>query len=172
MFNNLKVGVRLGIGFAVTLVLLITVAGIGLTRLDALNQEIDNMVKDKFPKTVVANDAIDAINAVARHLRNAYIFSGAEQQRSLDAISAERKKITESIEKLEKTITSDKGKEKLKHVQAARAAYVTSQEKFLALLKENKRDEIVTLMQGDLRKAQAEYLKKPLNKPSQKTATN
>ena len=33
MFKNMKIGVRLGIGFAVTLVLLITIAVIGYTRL-------------------------------------------------------------------------------------------------------------------------------------------
>ena len=36
MFNNLKVGVRLGIGFAVTLALLLTIATISYTRIGAL----------------------------------------------------------------------------------------------------------------------------------------
>ncbi len=157
MFNNLKVGVRLGIGFAVTLALLLTIATISYTRIDALNEEIENMVLDKFPKTVIANDMIDALNAIARQLRNAYIYSGAEQQKSLDAIPEQRKIITDRIEKLEKTITSDKGKELLKNVQATRVAYVANQDKFLELLKAEKRAEIVTLMQGDLRKTQTEY---------------
>ncbi|MCX8017378.1 MAG: MCP four helix bundle domain-containing protein, partial [Rhodocyclaceae bacterium] len=55
MLNNLKIGIRLGIGFAVTLALLIAISVVGFTRLNALNVELNDLVKDKFPKTVYAN---------------------------------------------------------------------------------------------------------------------
>ena len=159
MLNNLKIGVRLGIGFAVTLVLLITVSVVGYSNVNTLDEEIENMVNDKFPKTIQANNVIDAINTIARHLRNGLIYTGEQQQRALNAIQPERAKITENLQILEKTITSDKGKEKLAKVNAARAAYVADQDKFLALLKENKREEIVTLMQTGFRASQGEYIK-------------
>jgi methyl-accepting chemotaxis protein len=158
MLNNLKIGVRLGIGFAVTLILLIVISTVSYVRLSALNSEIDSLVLDKFPKTVQANDMIDAINTIARRLRNAYIFTGVESQKEIDAIPEQRKIISDRIEKLEKTVTSEKGKEVLKRVTTARPLYVTQQERFLELLKANKRDEIVALMQGDLRKTQTEYV--------------
>jgi methyl-accepting chemotaxis protein len=158
MLNNLKIGIRLGIGFAVTLALLITIATVSYIRLDALNENIELMVKDRFPKTVQANDIIDAINNIARQLRNAYIMSGTEQQKALDAIPGQRKIITENLEKLDKSITSEKGKEILKKIHAGRSAYVAQQDKFLELLKANKRDECVVMLSGDLRKAQGEYM--------------
>jgi methyl-accepting chemotaxis protein len=158
MLNNLKIGVRLGIGFAVTLALLITIAVVSYTRLAALNDNIELMVNDRFPKTVQANDMIDAVNNIARLLRNAYIYSGAEQQKALDGIAPQRKVISENLEKLEKTIKSDKGREILKQIGTARAAYVASQDKFLEFLKADKKAEIVALMQGDLRKTQADYM--------------
>jgi methyl-accepting chemotaxis protein len=71
------------------------------------------MIEDKFPKTVQANNIIDAINSIARLLRNAYIYSGEEQKKALDAVGPQRQIITENLDKLEKTITSDKGKELL-----------------------------------------------------------
>lgn len=92
MFKNMKIGVRLGIGFAVTLVFLITIAAVSYARLGALNNEVEILVNDQFPKTVQANNVIDAINNIARQLRNAYIYSGAEQQKSLDAIAPERQR--------------------------------------------------------------------------------
>ena len=158
MFKNLKIGVRLGIGFAVTLLFLVAIASVSYIRLNALNANVEDLVNDKFPKTVQANNIIDSINTIARQLRNAYIYTGAEQQKSLDAIAPERKKITENLEKLEKSIHSDEGKEVLKKVETARAAYVIAQDKFLELLKADRKAEIVTLMQDDLRKAQADYL--------------
>jgi methyl-accepting chemotaxis protein len=158
MLNNLKIGIRLGIGFAITLALLITIATVSYIRLGALNDNIELMVKDRFPKTVQANDIIDAINNIARQLRNAYIMSGTEQQKALDAIPGQRKIITENLEKLDKSITSEKGKEILKKIHAGRSAYVAQQDKFLELLKANKRDECVVILSGDLRKAQGEYM--------------
>jgi methyl-accepting chemotaxis protein len=158
MFNNMKIGVRLGIGFAVTLVFLIAIASISYLRVGALNDGIEKMVNDRFPKTVQANDVIDAINTIARQLRNGYIYTGAEQQKSLDSIAPERKKITDNLDKLEKSIASEKGRDLLKKIQTARSAYVVSQDKFIELLKADKRAEIVVLMQGDLRKSQANYL--------------
>ena len=159
MFNNLKIGVRLGLGFAITLALLITIAAVSYLRMNALSENVESMVNDRFPKTVQANSMIDALNSIARQLRNAYIYSGAEQQKSLDAIPAERKIISDNLEKLDKTIRSEKGKEILKNIHASRTAYVVTQDKFIELLKADKKVDIVTLMQGDLRKAQSEYIK-------------
>ena len=45
MLNNLKIGVRLGIGFAITLVLLIVIAVIGVNRIASLNAEVDDLAK-------------------------------------------------------------------------------------------------------------------------------
>jgi methyl-accepting chemotaxis protein len=158
MLNNLKIGVRLGIGFAVTLALLVTIAVVSYVRLGALNDNIELMVNDRFPKTVQANDMIDAVNNIARLLRNAYIYSGAEQQKALDGLAPQRKIITENLEKLEKTIKSEKGREILKHIGASRTAYVATQDKFLEFLKADKKADIVALMQGDLRKTQTDYM--------------
>jgi methyl-accepting chemotaxis protein len=158
MLNNLKIGIRLGLGFAITLILLIVIASVSYVRLSALNGEIESMVNDKFPKTVQANDMVEALSTIARQLRNAYIYSGVEQQKSLDAIPAQRKIITDRMETLEKSITSDKGKELLSKIKVSRLAYVAAQDKFMDLLKADKKAEIVPLMQGELRTSQNAYI--------------
>ena len=158
MLNNLKIGIRLGVGFAVTLALLITIAVVSYMRLGALNDNIELMVNDRFPKTVAANSIVRAINVIARNLRNAVIYTGEEQKKALDAIAPQRTIITDNLAELEKTITSDKGKEILKKIQTARAAYVSSQDKLIDFIKADKKAEIVALMQGELRKTQSDYI--------------
>ena len=157
--KNMKLGLRLGLGFGIVLVLMLVLGAISYQRLGDLDKEIDRTVTVQFPKTVQANNVIDAINGIARHLRNAYIYSGAEQQKSIDSIAGERKVINENLEKLDKSITSVKGREMLKKVAETRAAYVADQDKFLELLKADKKADIIALMQGGLRKTQTEYLK-------------
>ena len=157
--KNMKLGLRLGVGFGIVLILMLTLGAISYQRLGDLNAEIKDMTNVSFPKTVQANNVIDSVNAIARHLRNGFIYSGAEQQKSIDSIAGERKKINENLEKLDKSITSVKGREFLKKVSETRAAYVVDQDKFLELLKADKKVEIVALMQGGLRKSQTEYIK-------------
>ena len=157
--KNMKLGLRLGIGFAVTLILMMVLGVISYQRLGELNQEIKDTTYVSFPKTVQANNVIDAINTISRHLRNALIYSGAEQQNSINSIAPERKIINDNLELLDKSIQSVKGREKLKLVNDSRALYVVDQDKFLELLKADKKAEIIALMQGGLRKTQADYIK-------------
>ena len=159
MFANMKIGLRLALGFAAVLVLLLAVAAVGYTRISALNVQVEGLVNDKFPKTVAANDVIESINVIARRLRNAYIFKDAESAKEVDAIPEQRKIISDRLDKLEKTITSDEGKALLKKVQEARKGYVDDQDQFLSLLKANKRDDAVAMLSGELRKSQTDYIK-------------
>ena len=158
MLNNLKIGIRLGIGFAVTLALLITIATVSYRVIGELDDGIDLMANDRFPKTEQANAVVRAINVIARNLRNAAMFAGAEQQKALDAIPGQRKIIGENLDALDKSIKSEKGKEILKKIAASRAAYVADQDKFIELLKAGKTAELPALMQGGLRKSQSDYI--------------
>ncbi len=160
MLNNLKIGVRLGIGFALTLALLIFISVLSYTRLAALNTEIDDLVKDKFPKTVQANDMIDSLNAIARIQRNSLLVKGEQNVvKELDRVPAERKKVGEALDKLSASIKSDEGKAVLKRMVDSRALYVPYQERFDTLMRAGKRDEGSELLMGDMRKVFNDYLK-------------
>jgi len=158
MFKNLKIGIRLGTGFAVTLALLVLVTVIAITDISGLSGDIQMMTNDRFPKTVQLNNVIRAINVIARNLRNAALFSGEERQKAIDAIAPQRKIITDNLEILDKTIKSEKGKDFLKKIAVTRAAYVAEQDKALELIKADKKPELVTLMQTGFRKTQSDYI--------------
>jgi len=158
MFKNLKVGVRLGLGFATTLILLIVIAVLAIIDIASLNNDIQQMTNDRFPKTVQANAIVRSINVIARNLRNAALFSGEEQKKSLEAIAPQRKIISDNIELLDKSVKSEKGKEILKKLGVTRIAYIADQDKFIELLKADKKAELPALMQGSLRKSQSDYI--------------
>jgi methyl-accepting chemotaxis protein len=147
-------------GFAAVIVLLVMVAGIGINRMAQLNGEIDLMVNDRFPKTVWANDIIDSINVIARSMRNAALVRTADESaKELERIGEARKTIVDRLDKLEKAITTEKGKERLKAVKDARAAYVVGQDKYIELFKAGKRDEAIEFLLTTVRKDQSEYIK-------------
>jgi methyl-accepting chemotaxis protein len=158
MFKNMKIGVRLGLGFSLVVLLLIAIAFIGITRLGNMNENIDNLIGDKYPKTVWANEIRDNVNIIARAMRNMLLFKdAAEIAKQHNRILDVRKNIKERMDKLAETIKSEKGKELLKLLVDARASFVASQDDFLKLVNSGRHDEAVTLILGKLSKEQATY---------------
>jgi methyl-accepting chemotaxis protein len=160
MFKNMKIGVRLGLGFALVLVLLAAIAFIGITRLAGLDENVHDIVHDKYPKTVWAGDVKDNINQIARSMRDLLLTNDkAEDQRELGVIQESNKVIKEQMEKLQEAIHIDKGKERLKTVEEARTTYTASEEEFLKLAAENKDAEGREFLFNTLRPEQLSYIK-------------
>ncbi|MHB1231337.1 MAG: methyl-accepting chemotaxis protein [Burkholderiales bacterium] len=159
MFKNMKIGIRLGVGFGLVVILLATVSLVSYMRLSQLTSEITDLIGDKFPKTVLANNLIEQANTIARALRNSVLVSKPEEiQKELDRVEEARKLIVEDFSKLEKSITSEEGKKVLATAIEARKVFVVDQSKFLELQKAGKRDEAVSLLVTQMRKTQAEYI--------------
>ena len=51
MFKNLKIGVRLGLGFGLVLLFLAIIASIATTRISALNSNIEDLVDGRIPRS-------------------------------------------------------------------------------------------------------------------------
>ena len=160
MLNNLKIGTRLAVGFAITLVLLIVIAVMGISRMSSLSHELNMVVNDRNPKTVQVNDIAGALNVIALSMRNMLLAKSPEEvNREMERIVEQQKIIGERLEILEKTISTERGKGYLKALKDARAGYVPMQEKFMELAKNGKRDEAIEFMLGSIRRQQGEYFK-------------
>jgi methyl-accepting chemotaxis protein len=159
MLNNLKIGIRLGMGFGIVVLLLIVISVMAYQRLGSVNAEIEGLMEDKFPKTVIANNIIDGVNEDARSVRNILLLDNKEEMAAQKAcIDANRPKYTEWYGTLEKTIHSDAGKQALKAVIDSRVEYVKARDKALELAMAGQKAEATALMFGDVRKAQGPYL--------------
>ena len=157
--KNMKLGLRLGVGFGIVLILMLTLGTISYLRLGELNAEIKESNEVQFPKTVQANNVIDAVNTISMQLRNAFIYSDVERQKAFDIVPEQRKVIDENMAKLDKSITSVKGRELLKKVTDGRVLFRAEQDKFMELVKADKKVEVIALMQGAFRKTQNDYIK-------------
>jgi methyl-accepting chemotaxis protein len=160
MGNSMKLGVRLGLGFAAVLALTVVMAVVSYLRLAGLNAEIENMVTDKFPKTVMANDAVDQINITARAIRNAMLVKSPEEaKKEIERLMEARKKTGEIFDKLEKLITSEAGLKVFAAAMESRRLAVADQNQVLELFKVGKKDEAIDVLVTKVRKSQGDYLK-------------
>ena len=160
MLSNLKIGIRLGIGFAIALLLLLVVTIIGIARVGELQADINDLVKDKNVKTKLANDIIDNINSVGRFHRNMLIVRNEEAtNRELAKIAETREGVTKGFEALDKFSYSDKGKAALDACKNARKTFVAASGKLEDQIKAKQWDEALKHFDGAYRPAFNEYTK-------------
>jgi methyl-accepting chemotaxis protein len=158
MFKNMKIGVRLGLGFGLVLALLAAVAFIGISRMANINEKMDNIVNDKYPKTVWANDVMKNVNIIARAGRDAILTEDhAEISKELARIPESRQRIKEDLEKLQQSIKSEKGKELLRTLENVRTAFIADQDKLTKMIEAGQRQEASAFLISVFRKDQEAY---------------
>ncbi|MEF8756556.1 MAG: methyl-accepting chemotaxis protein [Accumulibacter sp.] len=160
MLSNLKIGIRLSIGFAIALVLLVIVATIGVTRVGELQSEITGLVKDKNVKTKLGNDVIDAINGVGRWHRNMLLLRNDAATRSeMEKVTEGRKTVTALFDGLDKFSYGDRGKTLLDTAKDGRKAYVAASLKVEEMIKAQQWDEAIKYFNDSYRPAFDAYVK-------------
>nr|WP_316639906.1 methyl-accepting chemotaxis protein [uncultured Roseateles sp.] len=158
--GNLKIGARLGLGFALVILIAAAVALFGVNRLGQLNSSLQVIGNDRVPKVQTLSDITDDVNLIARELRNTLIFDEPAQQLSSLELSVQaRDRIAKALDQIAPTITSPAGRTRLDALQAARAAYVPVQGAFMELTQKGLRDEARRLLTEKMRPAQLEYMK-------------
>ncbi|QLG87746.1 MCP four helix bundle domain-containing protein [Chitinibacter bivalviorum] len=158
--SSLKVRTQMGLGFGIILLLLLIISFLAFSRMATLDESVNLLVKDRYPKTVYANNVISQVNQVARSTRNILLFSDINKINSeIDSIADARKRISESLEKLDQTIKNEDARAKFKVVTEARKDYVKNLEDFLVLIKSGQKEAALTLLLGPMRDAQLAYMK-------------
>jgi methyl-accepting chemotaxis protein len=133
-FANLKIGTRLGLGFALILVILAVIAGVGIGRLSSLDDKVTDLSDNHIPKLLAENEWIIAMLQTARQTRNILILDDPEKiKQEIEGINKLKEKRRELMERLQKTIVTPQGKAALQKVIDSRAAYTPFEDEFLKL---------------------------------------
>ena len=159
MLKNMKIGPRLGFGFGILMVLMLIVGTFSIFRINGLNDSIDKMVHDRFPKTVQSNDIISNINIIARAAGNIVIDdSKATVDAELKRVAESRKIVADNLEKLKATVKSEKGKAIMAKIDAIRPVYVKETEQYMDLVRNGKVEQAKAMLLTSIRASQRTYL--------------
>jgi methyl-accepting chemotaxis protein len=160
MFRNLKVSVRLALGFGVVSLLLAAVILMGIRSLASVSANVDELVNDKYPKVVISNDMIGNIHEIAIAMRNIVLTDNVEAtRRELTQIDGSRNDQRVDIEKLQKLVKSEAGRQVFDDVVQQRQKYMVIQDQFLRLITDGKRAEARELLTATLEPVQNTYIK-------------
>jgi len=156
---NFRIGARLGIGFGFLVLLLVSMAVLGVTRLSGLKEQMDEVINDKYPKTVLANDIIKNVNVIARSSRNVLLMTDADEiGKEMQTIKKAGDSTKATLEKLDSLITGDKGRALMKSIMDARTQYNVGRDEVLRLVVAGAKNDATMLLLQTVRPLQLTYM--------------
>ncbi|GKS93067.1 methyl-accepting chemotaxis protein [Acidovorax sp. SUPP2825] len=157
--KNLKLGVRLGLGFGVVLLLMAIITGMSLFRLADQDEGSQQLITDLYPKAAASQQLSYLTMDTARVVRNLIILpdeqSMAPHKATLDRNGTAGAAIIETLEKL-----ADTAEERalIQDIKTQRAAYVAFSQEVAVLGLQNQKDEARQLLFGPRFALQGTYL--------------
>lgn len=157
---NLKIGLRLGIGFAMIICIGFASAIYGRTLLVGVSNELNLLVFDRLLKVSQLYQIKENVNVIARAVRNiALITDDKGMALEKTRIDEARAKNTELIKALDVSITNDKARALLKAMTETRDPYNAAVDKAVNLGLANRNDEARDFLLKDVRVAQTVFFK-------------
>ena len=157
--GNLKVGMRLGLGFGVVALLLSAALGFGISLIRDLSGSVDHLAGHLFPNTVTALQLQVTLEESARDMRTVILLEDPKRVALvMERIDANAKKRAATISQLEKTITSAEGRAQVAEVLEQRSKTVPLENEFIGILKEGKREVALAFLLDKVRPAETDLI--------------
>ncbi len=159
MLNNLKIGVRLSLAFAVMLLLMATVAGVSIQRMRVIDEN-NTVLRDRYTYQLwIANELIDNNQ---RNVRNTLELLLDALGVRREALQAEMDRVTASInqlfEQLEASLVGDDAKAAFARIHAARGAYTADRREVVQMAVGGRHDTALRRWQESTTPLLNEYL--------------
>jgi methyl-accepting chemotaxis protein len=141
-FKNIKIGARLGLGFALLIVLLVGMAGVAIRQVVAIDDSAEVIVKDRYYKVTLAHTIENQVNRQARAVRTALIATdpavvARELAKAESAIAA----VAKALETLQPIIHTPRGKQALGALVEARTPFRASVVRLIEMIRAQHIDE-------------------------------
>ncbi len=156
VFKNLKVGMRLGLGFGAVTVVMIALIFIGIDSMGRLQDHLERIVKINNTRMEYSTDIADRTREISISLRNILLVTDSEKRHAqIKAMDANRAKYNDDLKKVDEMTPKDdaKGRETVEKVRAAAETVKPLNNKVIDLAMANKNGEAVDFMNREARPA-------------------
>jgi len=151
--SNLRVGLRLSLGFAALLLLVLAMGLYAISRVGHVQSSVNELATHSLPSTQRLGDMDDALNAM-RRAELQMLLSGEAQTLSEEGARIDKQWtiLATLMQAYERMPASPERARQFRELQATVEAYRQAQARVIALVREGKQAEAVALMRGDERK--------------------
>jgi len=158
MISRLSLGKRLTLSFTVVIAFMALLAILATFRIAGLSTEIELIVKDRYPKTNIANSIKSQISEISRSMLGVLIMTDPGQIKAeIDKIEKVNAANNDAISTLDKVLVDEKGRELLKAIVEIRDKFKPHQVAFVTLVNEDKKDEAQLKYLFSMRPLQKKY---------------
>ncbi len=121
-FENMKISVRMGLGFGLILALTLLATGLGLLRMATIQGHLDQVAGSHMVKIKWVSEMRDALQTAAISARNLVLLTDEEaMEAAAKHVQEQRKRYAEASGKLAALVTGEAEKALLARIVAARA---------------------------------------------------
>jgi len=111
MFNNMKIGLRLALGFGLLIGFMIAIIVVSVNQMAVSRNMLDRIVKVNNVRVQLSNTMIDNVREVSIALRTALLLKDTEKTKQIrDKIAETRKEYDENLKKVEELTPRDDAK--------------------------------------------------------------
>lgn len=157
--QDIRIGKRMALAFAVLLGLLVAVASVGMHELSAVDNSIKTITHDRLVKVQLAHQIENEVNRQSRALRTAMLTSNPSVTESeLKKIEDSAPKVADAVARLQETIKTPQGKEALAKLIEARKNFKPQEAQIIELIKSRQLDKARESLVENLLPLQTVYL--------------
>lgn len=149
MFNNIKIGKKLAIGFGALIILMIIICAVSIINSQMSNSMLTRLIEVDEAKIKYANEMKDAIDSITRSVAVMPFASPEVVQMEKNNIQVLRPKYKEAVEKLEKLLETKEEKELLNRFKDVVKKGAEANNKIIELVSDGKRQEAQTVYETE-----------------------
>jgi len=144
---NTRIGVRLGVSFAILIAVMVLAIGVAITRFSSLQAASSSLIDKEWVKADLTHviDATARANAL-RTMELLITTDPAHSRQIRSRIDANKRTIDDALQTLDRLVYLPRGQQLLARLKQVRAAYVASFTQVAALMAQDRKDEAVRLM--------------------------
>ena len=158
-FSKMKLGTKLGSGFALVLVFMAVVAVISVNRIGVLNDKIGAIADTRMVQLGYLYEMSDRYAGLSQSIRNVALTSDAAMNKKAEEqYKKEKADLSAILGKLEKSLVTPKGKEMFVKIKESMTPVLTLSDKAMELGKVNKNAEAADVIMVQLLPVQEKFM--------------
>ncbi len=149
MLKNMKIAVRMGLGFGLVIVVMIALIIVSLNQMEDTQNKLELIVTKNVVRVHYANDMVDDVKQVSINTRNILLLKDIRNtEATRNKIAEGRKKYDEGLKIVEDLTTEDnqKGSEIISKIKTSQVAARSLNDKVIDLALAEKYDEATNVL--------------------------
>ncbi|UZE26088.1 methyl-accepting chemotaxis protein [Pseudomonas sp. B21-056] len=159
-FLNMKVGTKIGLGYAFVLLLMLALVVMSMSGLSNVHLIVSDITDNAYPKVQISNDIDSGLGDTNLLVRDLIIKTDPQQlQQLLKDLQANRQEQAVRMDTLEKLVNEPEERDLFKALKESRENYRQIVDRVIELGAANLNDQAVELLYGKMAQVQGEYSK-------------